>query len=293
MTMKLLVQIISLGILVGGGLFAAGARVKPDGSGLSDTRMDAGFRQLYELRFTEARAEFAAWEKTQPDDATGPMAEAASYLFEEFNAQGVLSSEYFLDDDKLLGGKPLKPNPERRAGFEGALDRAEKLAKAQLHDHPDDANALFVLAMTNGMRSDYSSIIEKKQLESLGLLKDADKFATRALAIDPTRADANISIGMAQYVIGCLPTYKRFILWFGGIHGDRAEGMGRLRMAAEKGRYLRPYGQLLLGLAALRENQNDLAREELQHLASEFPGNPLFTRELEKLNERNISAETR
>jgi hypothetical protein len=284
---------IGLGILLSGALYAAGAPVKTDGSGLSDTQMDAGFRRLYEMRFAEARVEFTAWEKAQPDDAMGPMAEAASYLFEEFYVQGVLSSEYFLNDDRLLGGKPLKPNPERRAGFEEALDRAEKLARARLHDHPDDANALFVLAMTNGMRGDYSSIVEKKQLESLGLLKDADTFATKALAIDPTRADANISIGMAQYVIGCLPTYKRFVLWFGGIHGDRTAGMERLRMTAEKGRYLRPYGQLLLGLAALRENQNDLAREELQQLAVEFPGNPLFARELEKLNQRNTFAETR
>ncbi|HEV3220019.1 MAG TPA: hypothetical protein VGZ48_09620 [Candidatus Acidoferrales bacterium] len=291
--MRWLASLIGLGILLGVGLCIAGARANADGGALPSSQMDAGFHQLYEMRFAEARTEFHAWEKGQPNDAMGPMAEAASYLFEEFNAQGVLSSEYFLDDEHFLGGKPLKPNQERRAAFEAAVGCTEKLARARLHDHPDDANALLALSATEGMRADYASIIEKKQIESLGLLKDADTTARRVLAIDPSLADANVSIGTAQYIIGCLPPYKRFILWFGGIHGDRAAGMERLRMTAENGHYLRPYGQLMLALAALREKQNDLARTELQQLVAEFPDNPAFSRELEKLNQQGVSAEPR
>jgi hypothetical protein len=255
--------------------------------------LDAGYHLLYELRFADARVQFAAWEKAQPNDPMGPTAEAGSYLFAEFYAQGVLTSEYFLDDDKLLGGKPLKPNQEWRAGFEGAVSRVQKISTARLHAHANDETALLALAMTTGMRADYASIIEKKQYECLGLLKDADLFAARVLAINPNRADANVPIGTAQYVIGCLPTYKRFILWFDGIHGDRAAGMERLRVTAEKGQYLRPYGKLVLALAALREKQNDLARNELQQLVAEFPGNPLFARELQKLTPQTITAESR
>jgi hypothetical protein len=291
--MRWLVIVIGLGLLLGGALCAAGASASTDGGVISASQMDAGFHQLYELRFAEARTEFIAWEKGQPNNAMGPMAEAASYLFEEFNAQGVLSSAYFLDDEQFLGGKPLKPNQERRAAFEGAVARAEKLARARLHDSPEDTDALLALSATEGMRADYASIIEKKQIESLGLLKDADTLARKVLAIDPSRADANVSIGTAQYIIGCLPPYKRFILWFGGIHGDRAAGMERLRMTAENGHYLRPYGQLMLALAALREKQNDLARTELQQLVAEFPDNPAFSRELEKLNQQGVSAEPR
>ena len=265
---------------------AAGAQGNSEVSALSESQLDTGFHELYELRFADARVQFAAMEKAQPNDARGPMAEAASYLFEEFYAQGVLTSEYFLDDDRLLGGKPLKPNPERRAALLGALDRTQKLALARLHDNANDANALFALAISMGMRSNYSSIIEKKQMESLGHIKDADVIAARLLAIDPSRADANFPIGAAQYIIGCLPPYKRFVLWFGGIHGDRAAGMERMRTTAEKGHFLRPYGQLMLALAALREKQQGLARNELQQLVAEFPGNPLFAKELAKLNNK-------
>jgi tetratricopeptide (TPR) repeat protein len=277
------IPVLALGILLGGAWCAAGACPDADGAVAANSQLDTGFHQLYELRFTDARAQFAAWEKAQPNDAMGPMAEAASYLFEEFYTQGVLTSEFFLDDDRLFGNTPLKANPERRASFFGALDRAQKLALARLRDQPNDANALLALAISTGMRGDYASIVEKKQLESLGRIKDADVIATKLLAIDPSRADANLPIGAAQYIIGCLPAYKRFILWFGGIHGDRAAGMARLRVTAEKGHYLRPFAKLMLALAAMRENQKDLARDLMQQLAAEFPDNPLFAKELAKL----------
>jgi hypothetical protein len=279
-------RVLAIGILLGAAWCAAGAQGNSEVSALSEKQLDTGFHELYELRFADARVQFAAMEKAQPNDARGPMAEAASYLFEEFYAQGVLTSEYFLDDDRLLGGKPLKPSAQRRAALLDALDRTQKLAMAQLHDNANDANALFALAISMGMRSNYASIIEKKQMESLERIKDAEVIATRLLAIDPSRADANLPIGAAQYIVGCLPPYKRFVLWFDGIHGDRAAGMDRMRTTAEKGHFLKPYGKLMLALAALREKQQDLARNELQQLATEFPSNPLFANELAKLNSK-------
>jgi hypothetical protein len=45
--------------------------------------LDTGFRMLYELNPAEARAQFAARQKTHPEAPLGSAAEAASYLFEE------------------------------------------------------------------------------------------------------------------------------------------------------------------------------------------------------------------
>ena len=55
--------------------------------------------------------------------------EAASYLFEEFYQQGVLSSQFFLDDKRLARGVDGKPNGESRAAFLVASGTAERLAK--------------------------------------------------------------------------------------------------------------------------------------------------------------------
>src|SRR5260370_824504 len=54
--------------------------------------LDAGFHLLYELKFPEARGQFASWEKKHPEDPIGSVSYAAGYLFEEFYYQGELPS---------------------------------------------------------------------------------------------------------------------------------------------------------------------------------------------------------
>lgn len=248
------------------------------------TQLDAGFHDLYELRFTEARAEFAAWERAHPEDPLGPASEAASYLFEEFYAQGVLSSEFFLDDKRFLGGIQGKPNAQRGAAFKAAVARAQELSKRLLRTSARDAGALFALTIATGMLADYASLIEKRQLECLHYIREAERHAQALLAVRPDAADAYLALGAANYIIGCLPAHTRFFLWFGGIHGDKRGGMDQLQTSASRGHYLRPFAKTLLALAALREKQYTLARTNFQELAAEFPQNPIFSRELAKLN---------
>ena len=89
--------------------------------------LEAGFHLLYELKPEEARSQFEAWQKSHPEDPLGSASEAAAYLFEECYRQGVLTSEFFLDDKRFLGKIPLKPDPELRAAFFAADKQAQDL----------------------------------------------------------------------------------------------------------------------------------------------------------------------
>ena len=131
--------------------------------------------------------------------------------------------------------------------------------------------------------NDHASLIQKRELESLHHLREANRNAQRLLEVAPDTEDAYLALGTANYIIGCLPSYKRAVLWMGGVHGDKALGMQQMTRVANQGHYLRPYAKLLLALAAKRENQLPLAREELTQLAMEFPDNPLYARELAKI----------
>jgi len=247
------------------------------------TPVEVGFHHLYQLKFSEARAEFAAWQKQHPDDPLGFSAEAASYLFEEFNKQGVLTSEFFLDDKRLLGGITGKPDQALGDAFRAAVDRAQKLGQWRLDRDPRDDSGLLALTMTSGMLADYSSLIERKQLATLHLLTASEGFAQRLLAVDPGAGDAYVALGVSNYILACLPAYKRIFLRLGGVHGDKSTGMRQLEQAVASARYLQPYAELLLALTSLREKQTQRAQALLVHLAAEFPENPLFARELAKL----------
>jgi hypothetical protein len=251
--------------------------------------IDAGFRLLYQLKFQEAREQFAAWKQLYPDDPLGDVSTAAGYLFEEFYQQGVLTSEFFLNDKRLLGGIEGKPDPKRKAAFNQANEHARQLAKRRLKINPRDADALFALTVAAGMHADYAAILEKHQLEALHFIKESGSLAKQLIAVRPDSADAYLALGAANYIIGCLPSGKRIVLWFGGIHGDKKMGMQQLRTAAEKGHYLRPYAKIMLALADWREKNEFEARTLLTELVAEFPQNHLFASELAKVSRRAAS----
>jgi len=251
--------------------------------------LDAGFHLLYELKPEEARIQFEALQKSHPEDPLGSAAEAAAYLFEECYRQGVLTSEFFLDDKRFLGKIPLKPDPELRAAFFAADKRSQDLAQLQLKSNPDDANALFAMTLSVGMQADYASLIDKQQLDSLKKIREADVYAKKLLVIAPDAADAYLGLGTANYVIGSLPGFKKFFLGFAGIHGDKKAGIQQLEIAADHGRYLRPFAKILLAMAALREKKSEVARAQLTELVAEFPENPLFASELAKLKASHVA----
>jgi hypothetical protein len=246
--------------------------------------LEAGFHLLYELKVEEAHTQFATWQKLHPEDPLGSASQAAGYLFEECYRQGVLTSEFFLDNKRFLGKIPLKPDAALRVAFFDAVKRAQELAQLRLNTAPNDTNALFAMALSLGMEADYASLIDKHQMDSLKKIREADKYAKALLVIAPDAADAYLGLGTANYVIGSLPGVKKFFLGFAGIHGDKKAGIQQLQIAADRGHYLRPFAKIMLALAALREKHPDVARTQLHELVAEFPENPLFASELAKLN---------
>ena len=244
--------------------------------------LSAGFDLLYEQRFAQAREVFASWHSRNPEQPLGEVAVAASYLFEELYRQGVLSSNFFLDEKRFLHGIDGKPDSERMKHFREALAEAQRLARDRQKTSPNDGEALFALTLTAGMESDALSILEKKHLEALKRMKEADRYSHRLLAQRPDATDAYIAPGIANYIVGSLNSGSRFALWFDGIHGDKKLGMEQVAKTAENGHYLLPFAKIILALAARRENQTALAKRLLRELKEEYPDSALFASEYAK-----------
>jgi hypothetical protein len=255
--------------------------------------LTAGFRLLYEQKFPEGRAKFSAWTSQNPDDPFGYAAEAASYLFEEFYRKNVLTSDFFLNEKKFLHGIDGKPDPGLLKHFEDAIAQTRKLAAKRLASNPNDPEAYFALTLAAGMESDADMILKKQHLEALKRLKEGNEHAKVLLAERPDALDAYVAIGTANYIVGSLTVGARMMLWFGGIHGDKKLGMAQVAKTVENGRYLKPFAQIMLALAARREKKNELAQKLLHDLNEEFPASPLFAAEYAKAMGRPIPAEMR
>jgi len=245
--------------------------------------LSAGFDLLYEQKFAEARQTFVSWESRNLEDPFGEVAVAASYLFEELYFQGVLTSDFFLNEKRFLHGIDGRPNPERMSHFGEALARARELAMVRQKTNPNDGEALFALTLAAGMESDAESILQKKHLAGLKHMKEANKYAESLLVGNPDAVDAYIALGIANYIIGSQTAGSRFALWFDGIHGNKKLGMEQVAKTAENGRYLRPFAKILLALAACREKQVALAQKLLRELSEQYPASELFVSEYDKV----------
>jgi len=241
--------------------------------------LDGGYGEMYNLDFAGAHRVFAEYQRVHPDDPLGPVSDAAAYLFSEFDRLHILQSEFFVHDQHFMTDHRLEPDPEIRRRFESALDASGKLAERA----PDSAAAMFAMVLCRGLHSDYMALIEKRYLPSLREMKAGRELAEQLLARHPEYADAWLAVGVENYMLGIKPAPLRFLLRMGGAETDREAGLARLRLTAERGRYLAPFARLMLAVAALRDGRRDKAAELLSHLVHDYPRNPLYAQELTRL----------
>ena len=245
--------------------------------------LESGYGQMYNLDFAGAHQTFTAWESSHPRDPMGPVSNAAAYLFAEFNRLHILESEFFTDDKRFEQRQKFEPDPKTREAFEAELTRGDQLSDQILSHSPKDGPALFSKVMVGGLRGDYQALVEKRNLAALGTIKSARATAEKLLLQDPSYYDAYLAVGVENYLLGLNPAPVRWLLRLGGAQTDKEMGIAKLRLTAEKGHYLAPYARLLLAVAALRDHNRMEARRLLSGLADEFPQNPLYRRELARI----------
>jgi hypothetical protein len=238
---------------------------------------------MYNLDFAGAHQTFETWEGMNPQDPMGPVSNAAAYLFSEFDRLHVLESELFTDDERFDKRPKLMPDPAIRAAFENELGKSEQIAQQALARSSQDVMAKFARVLACGLRGDYLALVEKRNLAAMSSMKGARSLAEQLLTQDPSFYDAYLAVGVENYLLSTNPAPIRWLLRLGGAQTDKAEGLAKLRLTAQKGHYLAPYARLLLAVAALRDHNRDQARMLLAGLAQEFPGNPLYQKELARL----------
>jgi len=248
------------------------------------TSLDQGFRLLYNLDFDQAHAVFVSWQREHPQDPVGPTAEAAGLLFSEFHRLGVLEGQFYADDKSFLNREKIAPDPGLREGFNTALTRAQTVATARLATSSQDRDALFAMTLSSGLRADYAAMIEKRNLPSLRYTREANDWGAKLLAVDPNCYDAHVATGFSKYIIGSMAAPVRWIMRLGGVAGDKKEGIAELQITADHGQYLGPFARILLAIAYVRDKDTARARSVLAALRDEFPKNPLFAREIARLD---------
>src|SRR5262249_9702428 len=210
---------------------------------------------------------------------------ASAYLFFEMDRMGILESEFLTSDDKIAEKKKkVDPDAATRTRFLQAISDTESRVAAALKVNPNDKDALFAMCVAQGVSTDYMAFVEKKQISSLGNAKKSNQYAQRLLKLDPKFYDAYLTAGVSEYMLGSLPFFVRWFVKFDNVDGNKQKGIDRLEMVSREGHFFKPFAKILLGIIALREKRPRDAQQILAELSRNFPSNPLFLKELTKVN---------
>lgn len=240
---------------------------------------------MYDTDFPAANHLLDDYLRAHPADPLGPTFRAASDLFSELNRLQILEGEFFADDKRIAEKKKLTPDPALRVNFEKNIAKARALAEQRLKEKSEDPDSLFALCISAGLVLDYSALIEKRQLMSLSYAKEANKYAVRLLKADPSYADAYMTTGFTEYLLGSLPFFLRWFVKFDDTTGDKSLAVPRLQKVIQSGKYLGPFAKILMSMVHLREKRFEDCERVLAELARDFPGNALFKKELAKVGE--------
>jgi hypothetical protein len=247
--------------------------------------LDEVVQHMYDFDFPSTYELLDRYIAAHPQDALPYAFRASAYLFSELDRLGILESEFLIDDNRIIEKKaPLSPDPAIRTRFLQALEDTRTRAERALRANPSDRDALFAMSISQGVATDYMAFVEKRQISSLSAARKSNDYAQRLLRADPKFVDAYMTAGLSEYMIGSLPFFIRWFVHFDNVSGSKERGKQNLELVSREGHYFRAFAKILLGIISLREKRPKEAQKLLVDLNHQYPTNPLFQKELVKLN---------
>src|SRR5690242_17168162 len=229
---------------------------------------DVILEHIYSGRGDLAIREAQAMQREQPEHPLGYLLEAEARWWQIW----CLSAEYKY-------GMSLPRHRSKAAGDQIYLDvvaKAEALADAALAKH-ESAEMHLYAGMAGGLASRmYGLRAENRAGARVGVR--AREHFLRALALDPSLADADMGVGLYNYYVDTLSTIARVLRFFMGIPGgSKEEGIRQLHRAIDHGQLTpvlaRYYLAINLHLFDLKYEQ---ALQVATPLVERYPENPIF-----------------
>lgn len=240
-----------------------------------DSLRAAGFQALFDLDYEKARQSFREIVRLFPDHPAGPQFLAASLWIETLYETRRLQASLY-SSDSFYATNEDKANPKVVEQFRTWTREAKKLAEARLKANPKDVEARYYLGATAGLKASFEEAVERRHFAAMRDGSDAVDHHRDVLKLDPNFHDAEITIGLYDFVVGSLPLAAKIIVGVTGARGSRKRGLATLERVTKEGTWARDDARTLLIVLYTRERRFGEAAAYAKELASKYPRNYLF-----------------
>ena len=239
-----------------------------------DTLRAEGYEALYNLDYVTARARFQKIIELAPDHPAGPQCMASSLWVQQLNQSWELKSTLY--SSSAITDSKSQIDRKQADEFRKWIRRAKQLSQSRLRKDPRDVEALYFLGAAEGLEASWAGGVEHKFMAAFRAGKDSVDHHREVLKLAPDFRDAELTIGLMNYIIGSLPLPTKMLAATMGVRGSKKRGLETLQRVAAEGKWARDVARVLLIDLYKREKRWEDAARVARELVVKYPRNYLF-----------------
>lgn len=235
----------------------------------------SGLDALYNIDYDKAQRDFKEIVQLFPNHPGGYQLLAARVWIKALYESRRLQVSLYSNESFYTNGDD-KVDPKVVTEFRNLTREAKRLAEAKLKQEPKNIEALDFLANTEGLKASFEEAVERRHFAALRDGNDAVGHHREVLKLDPKYIDAQITIGLYEYVVGSLPLPVKIIAGATGYRGSKKRGLAMLEQVAKEGRWSQDDAKTVLVLLYTREKRFAEVVKLTRELSAKYPRNYLL-----------------
>jgi tetratricopeptide (TPR) repeat protein len=235
-----------------------------------------GFADIFNLDYDRARQEFVSLAKEYPQHPAPPLYLATILWLEEMLRRQDLSLNRFIAPTYFSGKTDDIMPALQRIDFSHHVEKCQALANTILKKNSRDMDARYFMATAYGLRSAFAITVDHSLREAFSNGNKAFSASKKLIEEDPKYYDAYLTVGIYEYIVGSIPWYWKWMVYFIGARGSVQDGLTHLKLAAEKGQYIKNEAELVSMVLNVREHRYAEALEIARQLNNKYPRSFLF-----------------
>jgi tetratricopeptide (TPR) repeat protein len=244
-----------------------------------DNLRRSGLDALYNLDYDKAERDFKEIAQLYPNHPGGPQFLAARLWIKTLYQSRRLQASLYSSESFYTNGDD-KVDPKVVAEFRSLTREAKRLAEAKLKQEPKNVEALDLLANTEGLKAAFEEAVERRHFTALRDGNDAVEHHREVLKLDPKFIDAQLTIGLYEYVVGSLPLPIKVVAGVTGFRGSKKKGLALLEQVSKEGNWSKDDAKTVLILLYTRERRYSEVLALTRDLSARYPRNYLYRLEI-------------
>lgn len=234
-----------------------------------------GSEALLNLDYQGAQHKFLEIRRLYPDSPAGPMLLASSLWLQKLSAARRLQASLY-NSKNFYAKAEDKPDPRDAERFLELIRQTIMLAKARLKTNARDTEALYYLGAAEGLKAAFEGTVQRSFMSALRNGSNSVEHHRQVLKLDPNFRDAELTIGVYDYIAGSLPFPVKLMASVVGVRGSKKRGIATLERVAREGRAARDNAKIILIALYKREKRFTDALAMARELSAQYPRNYIF-----------------